>query len=119
MNQLKPINNSVTQQSADSVLLALSQLTQVNPLFNDTRWVFLIAPKGLPSKQQLLDANINTNRLLVIHGDQQQIASYTLKALSSGNAAAVVGWGVDVNQSNREIFMDAAKQGESLFVAIC
>ena len=78
-------------------------------LQENNRWLCVVAPKRMPSKQLLAQAGIQLNRMLVIHTQvTDDVAKITQKALKLGKCCAVVAWFDELEKSEREEIINTA-----------
>lgn len=86
----------------------LAQLSQ------DDRWFVWIAPPVLLPKQQLLDAGIDLNKVILLNPDNKH-STYALakQALSTGTSHSVISWPGYLSEEELNELEDAAKIGQS------
>lgn len=93
--------------------------SSIAKLQEDNRWLCIVAPKKMPSKQFLTSAGIRLNRMLVIHThEQNNISKITEKALRLGKCCAVVSWFDRLTKTERESLITTAHSSNASCIMV-
>ncbi|GEM_PF-3456401 len=105
--------NSITNEFELRFWTGIARLQEAN------RWLCVVAPKRMPSKQLLAQAGIQLNRMLVIHTHQgDDVAKITQKALKLGKCCAVVSWFETLDKIQREEIIFTAAESRAACVMV-
>ena len=56
------------------------------------RWLCVVAPQSMPSRQELEEMGVQLNKMLVIHQNKTKAIETIIKAVKAGKCSTVVGW---------------------------
>ncbi|WP_341503833.1 SulA-like leucine-rich domain-containing protein [Gallaecimonas sp. GXIMD4217] len=89
-------------------------LPRLRELSQERRWILMLAPPAVPSRDQWLAWGVDPARVLVVHGTRVKNALHTLaKALANGNFSAVLSWRGRFGRAQLQLLRKAASKGGS------